>query len=224
MRQCVKLSIVAFSLHTVEKMIDRFDRTSAPNHQPGQPILWVATVDLLLGTVVQQCMSVCSSEAERIDRYQRSSKRSALVYHLQLSVQQRGHIGTGLGVVNVRRNDTVLHRNDTLCDGADPGSRFRMANVRLDRTDQQWFGSVRTEHLLDSVTLFRITNYGAGAVRFHVADVFRIIGHLGVELIEQLLLDLVRRESDALELVPIAVGFRVDHVSVDTLCILRLLE
>src|ERR1043166_8032192 len=72
--------------------------------------------------------------------------------------------------VQMPRDLAALHGQDDLEDAGHAGGRFEVAEVRLDRADQQGTGA-RREDVRQRLDLDRIAERRAGAVRLYVIDV-----------------------------------------------------
>ena len=101
-----------------------------------------------------------------------------------------------------------------LDDARDPGGRFRVADVGLDRADGQRRGAAPAEHLAERRGLDRVAHGGAGAVRLHEGQAFGIDAVFAVKLFEQQRLPLLRRQRDAVG-AAVRIDPRAHHGGVD---------
>ena len=83
------------------------------------------------------------------------------------------NVRRGLLEVEMPRQHLVLQRQDDLDDPGDPGGRLEVADVRLDRADQQRpvGGAPGTEHRTRGLSFDRVAQRRPGAVGFQVTDV-----------------------------------------------------
>ena len=79
----------------------------------------------------------------------------------------------GVAKVKVFRNHTLVHHQNGFDQSGDSGSRLQMADVGLDRADQEGVirQAVRTEHVGYGVDLDRITYSSAGAVGLQIINI-----------------------------------------------------
>lgn len=68
--------------------------------------------------------------------------------YLNFAVVEGGYVLARWFEVDVGRNDAILHGQDDFGYWAHTGCRLRVANVRLDRSDEEGGSAARTKHIL----------------------------------------------------------------------------
>ena len=112
----------------------------------------------------------------------------------------------------------MLERQHRLQDAAEARGRLHVADVGLDRADEQPLGTRLREHLADRRRLDRIADRRAGAVRLDEGEPVGIETLLDVELVQELGLEGLRRQRDAVG-APVGVGVRADDEAVDWIAV-----
>ena len=124
-------------------------------------------------------MRVGAAEPERADPRER--RPAALGPGLQLALDSQrqvleGDMRVGLGEVQARGDGPVVHRHRRLDQPGDPGCGLEVADVGLDRADQQRLSAcmVPAEGLLQGPKLDRIAHGRPGTVCLDVPDRLRL--------------------------------------------------
>ena len=172
--------------------------------------------------VGQHDVRVGPAEAEGIDARQprpadarRQGRRSPGDLKVQcLEIDMRGQL------LAVQRGwqDVVLERQHRLEYATEPGGRLHVADVGLDRADQERRGAARGERLADRRRLDRIAHGRAGAVRLDEGEVGRVEALLDVELVQELRLERLGRQRDAVG-APVRVDVGADDQAVDVVAV-----
>ncbi len=124
----------------------------------------------------QNSMRVRATESERVDAHDDSGsvvgERRVLGSDLKIEIGER-NIGIRGTKMQRSRDCPVLERQHHLDQPREARARFQVADVGLDRADQQRTAAVTTrgKRPSDGTGLLRVTRRGTGPVRLEVSDV-----------------------------------------------------
>ena len=129
----------------------------------------------------QDDVRVGAAEAEGIDagEVRRPSVRQApgVAQHAEIEFVE-GNIGIRRLLVQCRRNQALVQRQDGFQHAGEAGRRFEVPDVRFDRADRQGLRPFLPQRLAQRIGLDGIADPGARAMGLDEAEIFR--GHPGV--------------------------------------------
>lgn len=148
-------NISAQNAYPVQHVIDRTFGSRRTDHQPGNGILRLWPLWLLVG--LQQGVSIMSTDTHRIHSCILPAPRQRFVDDKHSTVFQGRNLGVRGIVVERWRNFLTFHGQHGFDDTAKPGSRFAVSHVRFHGSDQQWFGTIFAIHFGDGVHFLGVT-------------------------------------------------------------------
>lgn len=143
------------SANLVQHVIDRAFSSRRPDHQPGNGILRLWSLWLLVG--LQQGVGIMSTDTHSVHSCIPSFPCQRFADNKQSTVFQGRNPGVGGIVMKCRRDFLAFHGQHGFDDSAKSGSWFTVTHVRFHRSNQQWFGAVLAVHFSDSVEFLGVT-------------------------------------------------------------------
>ena len=113
--------------------------------------------------------------------------------HLEPPIHQGFNVRVWRVEVEIGWQDTMLHGQGHFCDACQPGCWFGVADVGLDRANQQR-ACIRpapvAEHPCDGIQFLWVSSLGSSAMCFNITHITRVDIGFGVNFLKELPLEL----------------------------------